>query len=156
MARLFSDQLSAATGLVRPDTSLLPAAASRGLLLGGIGIGAAAGVLITLLLMRPVAIDPGLVRLLHGMVAIKGLILAAAAALVLRRLRGPVHGRCLLGYAAGLALSAGALPWLWGLSALLPGSILFYGGLIVTFISASRDPLLLQGLRARAAGPGSV
>jgi hypothetical protein len=125
-------------------------------LLGCIAIGAGAGVLITLLIARPVSIEPGLVRLLHGMVAIKGLILAAAVALVLRRLRGPVHTRRLLGYAAGLGLSAGALAWLWSLSALLPGSVLFYGGLIIAFIAASRDPLLLQGLRSRGAGSPSV
>jgi hypothetical protein len=156
MARLLSDQLSAASGLAQPDASLLPSAASRGLLLGAVALGAVAGLLITLLLARPVAIEPGLLRLLHGMVAIKGLILAAAAALVLRRLRGPVHGRRLLGYAAGLGLSAGALVWLWSLSALLPGSILFYGGLIIAFLSASRDPLLLQGLRSRGAGSANA
>jgi uncharacterized membrane protein YjjP (DUF1212 family) len=56
-----------------------------------------------------------------------------------------VTARALLGYAAGLGLSAGALAWLWGLSGLLVGSIAFYGGLIVTLKTASRDRLLVAG-----------
>jgi hypothetical protein len=145
MARLFADQLSVAAGALQTDASLLPAVASRSRLLGAIAVGGFLGVLITLSLAGPVAMEPGLIRLLHGMVAIKGLIFTAAAALVLRRLRGPVNARVLLGYAAGLGLSAGALAWLWGLSGLLVGSIAFYGGLIVTLKTASRDRLLVAG-----------
>lgn len=154
MARLLTDQLSTATGLTPADPNLLPAAASRTRLLGGIAVGALVGVLLTALLAGPVAMEPGLVRLLHGMVLVKGLLLAGATALVLRRLRGPVGASVLRGYAAGLGMSAGALAWLWGLSLLLFGSLLFYGGLIWTFITASRDPLLINGLRTprRAAG----
>jgi len=145
MARLFADQLSVATGALQSDPSLLPAVTSRSRLLGAIGIGGFCGVLISLSFAMPVAMEPGLMRLLHGMVAIKGLIFTAAAAVVLRRLRGPVTSRTLFGYAAGLGLSAGALAWLWGLSGLLLGSIAFYGGLILTLKTASRDRLLVAG-----------
>lgn len=145
MARLFADQLSVAAGALQTDSSLLHAVASRSRLLGAIAVGGFLGVLITLSLAGPVAMEPGLIRLLHGMVAIKGLIFTAAAAMVLRRLRGPVTARTLFGYAAGLGLSAGALAWLWGLSGLLLGSIGFYGGLILTLKTASRDRLLVAG-----------
>jgi hypothetical protein len=46
-----------------------------------------------------------------------------------------------------MGLSAGALVWLWSLTALLPGSLLFYGGLLATYLTASRDPGLFAGLR---------
>lgn len=145
MARLLADQLSVPAAALQTDSSLLHAVAARSRLLAAIAIGASSGVLITLALAGPVAIEPGLMRLLHGMVAIKGLIFALATALVLRRLRGPVAARTLAGYAAGLGLSAGALAWLWGLSGLLLGSIAFYGGLILVLKTASRDRWLLAG-----------
>ncbi|MGB5833888.1 MAG: hypothetical protein WBG92_18135 [Thiohalocapsa sp.] len=149
MARLLSDQLSAATGLASVDPTLLSSVAARARLLAGVAVGGVAGVLITALLAAPAAIEPNLVRLLHGMVIIKALIFAGAAALVFRRLRGPVNARILVGYAAGLGVSAGALAWLWGLSGMLFGSIFFYGGLFIAFMMASRDPLLIEGLRAK-------
>ncbi len=145
MARLLADQLSVAAGGLQTDPSLLQAVASRSRLLGAIAVGGFCGVLITLSLAGPVAMEPGLMRLLHGMVAIKGLIFMAAAAVVLRRLRGPVTARTLSGYAVGLGLSAGALAWLWGLSGLLLGSIAFYGGLVLALKTASRDRLLVAG-----------
>ena len=151
MARLLADQLSVAAGALETDPSLLHAVASRSRLLSAIAVGGLGGVLITLSLAGPVAMEPGLMRLLHGMVAIKGLIFTAAAALVLRRLRGPVTARTLSGYAVGLGLSAGALAWLWGLSGLLLGSIAFYGGVILTLKTASRDRLLIAGFSQRQA-----
>ena len=145
MARLIADQLSVAAGTQQTHLSLLHAVASRSRLLGAIAIGGFCGVLITLSLAGPVAIEPGLMRLLHGMVAVKGLILTLATALVLRRLRGPVATHTLFGYAFGLGLSAGALAWLWGLSGLLFGSMAFYGGLLLVLKTASRDRLLVAG-----------
>jgi hypothetical protein len=88
------------------------------------------------------------------MVGIKATIFAAAVALVLLRLRGAVAGRPLMGYAGGLGLSAAALVWLWGLSGLPLGSALFYGGLIVVYLTASKDPLLGAALRGAGGRAG--
>ncbi|WP_295883406.1 hypothetical protein [uncultured Thiohalocapsa sp.] len=108
---------------------------------GGLGLAAAAT-------LQPAAgVEPDLANLLHAMVGIKALIFAGAAALVLLRLRGPVRAASIAGYAAGLGMSAAALFWLWGLSGLFLGSALFYGGLILTYLTASRDPLLVAGLK---------
>lgn len=154
MARLLADQLSVAAGTLQTEPSLMTAAASRTRLLGGVALGGFAGVLVTLWLAGPMAMEASLVRLLHGMVMIKGLIFAAAVALVLRRLAGPVHARLLLGYTVGLGLSAAALAWLWGLSGLLLGSFGFYAGLILSLKTASRDPLLIAGFTAGRAKRG--
>jgi hypothetical protein len=108
---------------------------------GGLGLAAAAT-------LQPAAgVEPDLANLLHAMVGIKALIFAGAAALVLLRLRGPVRAVSIAGYAAGLGMSAVALFWLWGLSGLFLGSALFYGGLILTYLTASRDRLLVAGLK---------
>ena len=147
MARLFSDQLSSPVGAAAAEPLLWSSAAARPVLAGGILFGGALGTLLTLALAGPVTMEPGLVRLLHGMVAIKGLIFSAGTLILWVRLAGPVAPRTLLGYAAGLGLSAGALAWLWGLNLLLLGSVLFYGGLLIAFLTASRDPLLFDALR---------
>jgi hypothetical protein len=108
---------------------------------GGLGLAAAAT-------LQPAAgVEPELANLLHAMVGIKALIFTGAAALILLRLRGPVRAAAIAGYAAGLGMCAAALFWLWGLSGLLLGSALFYGGLILTYLTASRDPLLMAGLK---------
>ncbi len=107
--------------------------------LGALGVGAGLGLAAMLTLQAPTAVEPALANLLHAMVGIKALILAGASALVAMRLRGPVATASLAGYAVGLGLSAGALVWLWGLSGLLAGSALFYGGLILTYLTAGRD-----------------
>ena len=159
MARqLFHEQATPAVPAVAttpldPVTRLVPGPAAMAVLAAAIGLGAGVGLLALLTLATPVAREPSLVSLLHGMVGIKALIFAGAAALVGLRLRGPVTGRVLAGYGAGLGTSAAALVWLWGLSGLLMGSALFYGGLVVTYLTASKDALLADGLRG-AASPG--
>jgi hypothetical protein len=107
-------------------------------------VGAATGGLLASALAGPPPADAELVRLLRGMVLIKGAIALAAAALLFRRLGRPVTPRPALGYAAGLGLTLGSLGWLWGLSGLLAGSIAFYAGLAIAAFSASRDPLLVD------------
>jgi hypothetical protein len=85
---------------------------------------------------------------LQALVGVKALILIAALSLVVFRLRAAVRARPLAGYCAGLALSAAGLAWLWGLSGLLLGSGLFYGGLVLVYLTAGRDPDLAWALRS--------
>jgi hypothetical protein len=124
-------------------------AVARVLVVAALAAGLGAGALATATLAGATPADAELTRLLHGMVLIKGVIALAAAVLVFRRLGAPVDGRVLAGYAGGLALTSAALGWLWGLTAMLAGSALFYVGLIAASAAASRDPLLLPGLRRR-------
>lgn len=131
-------------GLDTPVAAPLAMGVASAAAVGGLGLGLG----LALMLQPAAAIEPALTNLLHAMVGIKAFIFAGALALVLWRLRGPVGVRALAGYAAGLAASAAALVWLWGLSGLLPGSAAFYGGLLLVYLSASRDPLLAQGLKA--------
>jgi hypothetical protein len=131
-------------GLDTPLPGPLAMGVASAAALGGLGLGLG----LALALQPAVAVEPALANLLHAMVGIKALIFAGALALVLWRLRGPVAVPALAGYSTGLAASAAALVWLWGLSGLLPGSAAFYGGLLLVYLSASRDPLLAQGLKA--------
>lgn len=123
--------------------SAFPMGALSAALAAGLGCGALAA----WALQPPASVEPSLATLLHGMVGIKALIFLGALALVLLRLRGAVAARALAGYCVGIGMSAAALVWLWGLSGLLVGSALFYGGLVVTYVTASRDPLVLAGLQ---------
>lgn len=158
MARQYSaDQATPAPPAVaasvsRSDPRLLPGPIAAAMLAAALVAGAGVGVLAVVTVAAPPAREPALVNLLHGMVGIKALILAAAATLVMLRLRGPVAPRAAGGYCAGLALSSGALVWLWGLSGLLLGSALFYGGLVIAYRAAARDPLLADGLRRALPG----
>lgn len=97
------------------------------------------GLALAALLAPPSAAAPDLVRLLHGMVLIKGLILLAAAALVWWRLGRPAAAGVAAGYLGALALSAAALGWLWGLHLMLAGAVPFYGGLAGLLLVARRD-----------------
>ncbi|NEV64710.1 hypothetical protein [Thiorhodococcus minor] len=96
---------------------------------------------ITLALVPPPRMSPDLVRLLHGMVLIKGLIGLAAGALVYRRLSRPLSSGLAWRYVACLSLSAAALGWLWGLSWVPAGGALYWAGLIGLLLVAGRDPL---------------
>jgi hypothetical protein len=151
MARGFVDELSTAAPIAPVAVPQPAVALARPILLAALAVGAALGLVAvlgaSLVFGAPIARAPELVRLLHLMVGIKALIFSVAAVLVFRRLARPVQGRALLGYATGLGLSAGALGWLWSLTALLPGALLFYGGLLTTYLTASRDPGLFAGLR---------
>jgi hypothetical protein len=131
-----------------PATAPAPELA-RAVLIAGLVAGAGIGLSLAMALAGPVAQEADLARLLRAMIGVKGLILLGAAALVLLRLRGPVGRPALLGYAGSLGLSAAALGWLWGLSGLALGSVLFYGGLFLAYRVASADPLLMQALRPR-------
>ncbi len=87
-------------------------------------------------------LEPDLQRLLHGMVAIKGLIGLASAALVFWRLGGPVARPIAFGYIAAVCVSLGAVVWLWGLWAIPLGSLLFWSGLAGIALVARRDRLI--------------
>lgn len=172
MARLLNDDLSPATGAppvgsltapdVAPEPSRVPASAplaaltGRAVLTGALVAGLAAGLLLAVALANPapgpVGQSPELAGLLRGMVLIKGLILTAAAAMVWARLGRAVRPGVLIGYAVTLGLAAGGLGWLWGLSLLPVGSLLFWGGLVGAFWVANRDPDLLRGLLPRGDG----
>jgi hypothetical protein len=130
-----------------PDTALA-APLAMGAVGGAVVVGLGLGLGLALAVQTAAGVEPALANLLHAMVGVKALIFSGALALVLWRLRGPVGIRALAGYATGLGMSAAALVWLWGLSGLLAGSAAFYGGLILVYLSASRDPLLGQGLQA--------
>lgn len=85
--------------------------------------------------------EPDLVRLLRGMVLIKGAIGLTAAALVWWRFGRPLDPRLAARYIVALCLSAGAVAWLWGLHLILLGSALFYLGLLGVYLAGRRDPL---------------
>jgi hypothetical protein len=110
-------------------------------------VGAGLGVGAMLMLADPGATDPGLARVMHLMLAIKSLILAAAAVLVLWRLGSPVTAAASWTYGLGLGVSAAGLAWLWGLTTILVGVVLFYGGLLTVFLTATRDRQLFAALK---------
>ncbi len=161
MARqLYDDQATATVPLaddeadaLHPQTAL-HGAFSAAALAAALAIGLSFGAIAAWAVQAPASQDASLANLLHGIVGIKALIFAGALALVALRLRGPVGRGALAGYCLGLGMSAAALVWLWGLSGLLLGSALFYGGLIVTYLAASRDPLLVAAWLANAGGRG--
>jgi hypothetical protein len=118
-------------------------AAARALFLVGLLVGLLAGVVATQALPgsmpERVQQDPQLAQLLRAMVLAKGAILMAAAALVFWRLGRPAPPLPQLGYTGALALSAAAVGWMWGLSAIPLAAALFYGGLIAALGVGSRD-----------------
>ena len=159
MARQVSDEQATAAlpgSIVVPDARhgpeplLAPAGAAA--VAGAVAVGAGLGAIAAFALQGSASVEPALANLLHAMVGIKAIILTAALALVLFRLRGPAGMASLLGYCGGLGLSTAGLVWLWGLSGLPIGAAFFYGGLVATYVTAARDPLLADGLR-RAVSP---
>ena len=84
-----------------------------------------------------------LLRLLHGMVLIKGLIALVAVALVWWRFGRPIGRPQVVGYSGALCLATAALAWLWGLYLIPLGTLCFYCGLAGLYVVARRDPLLL-------------
>jgi len=141
------------SGARHPQTAL-DSALSAGALAAALAIGLSLGAIAAWAVQAPASQDASLASLLRGIVAIKALIFAGALMLVALRLRGPVGRGALAGYCLGLGLSAAALVWLWGLSGLLFGSALFYGGLIVIYLAASRDPLLVTAWLANRGSSG--
>lgn len=132
----------------------LPGVAGGALVTACVALGAGLGAVAALMLQAPVGADAALASLLHAVVGVKALIFAAATALVLLRLRAPATAASIAGYGAGLGLSAGALVWLWGLSGLLLGSAMFYGGLILAYLAVGRDPLLSAAVKHKRLGGG--
>ena len=155
MARHSPESFSTATeNRLAPAPGQVPAAAAAARV--GLAAGLVAGLLLGVLAMAafagPVRQAPDLAMLIHGMVLIKGLILAAAAAGVLWRLGRPTPAPLVLGYTGSLAVSAAALGWLWGLSWIPLGSALFYGGLIAAFVVAHNDRGFFDGVLPRRRG----
>lgn len=141
---------------VRTRTAIepLPGVAGAAVVMASVALGAAVGAVAALMLQAPAGADAALANLLHAMVGVKALIFAAATALALLRLRAPATTASIAGYGAGLGLSAAALVWLWGLSGLLLGSAMFYGGLILAYLTAGRDPLLSAAVKHKRLGDG--
>jgi hypothetical protein len=83
--------------------------------------------------------EPELVRVLHAMVGIKGLIALAAAGLVLWRLGRPIKHVVAVGYAGAICVAFGAVVWLWGLANVPLGSLVFYGALMALILVARTD-----------------
>ena len=110
------------------------------------GLTSALVLALTLALTPPPTQAPDLIRLLRGMVLIKGSIGLAAATLVWWRLGRPISAPLAARYVAAVAVSAGAVAWLWGLHLLALGSGVFYLGLLGLYLAARQDPLL--GYRA--------
>jgi hypothetical protein len=98
---------------------------------------------VTAWLMRDVGpaphLEADLIRLLRAMVGIKGLIALAATGLVLWRLGRPTRRDIGAGYAGGLCIAAGALVWLWTLTNIPLGSLLFYSALFALVLVARVD-----------------
>ena len=124
------------------DTSIYYRAGTyRAGLVLAIAAGALTGLGLTLL-APDTQREPELARLLHGMVLIKALIGLAVAALVWWRMGRPLSGTLAMRYGVSLAVTFAAAGWLWGLTLVPLGSLVFYGGLGAVALSARRDPLL--------------
>lgn len=155
MARLLTDQFH--TGVPADRPAIAPAAspapmpvngaaiAARAALLAAILVGLAVGTLLALAMADPLQPPPDQAAVLRGMVAIKGLILGVVASLLWWRLGRPIRSLTLLGYGAAAALSAGALGWLWGLSWVPLGSLLFWLGLGAVLFVTHHDQRLFDG-----------
>lgn len=85
--------------------------------------------------------EPELTRLLHGMVLIKGSIGLAIAGLVWWRIGRPLAESLAVRYGASMAITFGAVGWLWGLNLVALGSLVFYAGLAGTALAGRADPL---------------
>ncbi|MBV5272749.1 MAG: hypothetical protein JZU52_03595 [Lamprocystis purpurea] len=124
---------------IRLDPAIL---ANRLALMACVPLTGAGALILTLWLVPTPALEPDLLRLLHGMVLIKGLIASAAAALVYWRLGRPIARQLATGYIGALCLCAAALGWLWGLHLMLIGALFFYGGLAGLYLVGRHDRLL--------------
>jgi hypothetical protein len=126
-----------------PEPRLDPAILTNRLaLIASVPLTGMCALILTLWLVPTPPLEPDLLRLLHGMVLIKGLIALAAAALVFWRLGRPIARHLAAGYIGALCLSAAALGWLWGLHLMLVGGLCFYGGLAGLYLVGRHDRLL--------------
>ncbi len=149
MARQFSDDQAALgpTEVRRdsPSDQRAQSGLAMGLVIAAVAFGAALGML-AVLATQAAQTASSSTGVLYAILGIKATVLAVALSLVLLRLRAAVRPTALVGYCAGLAASAAGLAWLWGLSGLLLGSGLFYGGLVLIYMVAARDPDLGRAL----------
>lgn len=118
-----------------------------GVLVAGCAIAAAAG--LSLGDAAPVLErDAELGALLRGMALIKAVLVIAAAALIVWRLRQPVSTAVALAYLAGAWAMSLATGLIWQLTLIPAAALLFHAGEIGLLLLAWRD-----GLWARALGP---
>ncbi|EGV19897.1 hypothetical protein ThimaDRAFT_0573 [Thiocapsa marina 5811] len=127
-----------------PETAERPLA-RRVALVVAIAATAAVTAVVTAPFSAAGGMDTDLVRLLHAMVGIKGIIALAAAALVSWRFGHPIARPVAIGYGAAICVSAAALAWLWTLASIPLGSLCFYGGLAGLILVGRFD----SGLSAR-------
>jgi hypothetical protein len=120
--------------------------ARRVALVVAIAATAAASAVVSAPFSAAAAMDPDLVRLLHAMVGIKGIIALAAAALVFWRLGHAIARPVAIGYGAMICVSVAALAWLWTLASVPLGSLCFYGGLAGLILVGRFDSGLSAGL----------
>jgi hypothetical protein len=118
----------------------------RAALLFAIAATAAVATIVTAPFSAAAGMDPDLVRLLHAMVGIKGIIALAAAALVYWRLGHPIARPVAVGYGTMICISVAALAWLWTLAGIPLGSLCFYGGLAGLILVGRFDSGLSAGL----------
>lgn len=118
----------------------------RAALVLAIATTAAATAVVTAPFSAAGVMDPDLVRLLHAMVGIKGIIALAAAALVYWRLGHPIARPVAIGYGTAICISVAALAWLWTLASIPLGSLCFYGGLAGLILVGRFDSGLSAGL----------
>ncbi|MFB1488419.1 MULTISPECIES: hypothetical protein [unclassified Thiocapsa] len=136
------DRALVRTPLVTSDRPL----ARRAALLFAIAATAAAAAVVTAPFSAAGEMDPDLVRLLHAMVGIKGIIALAASALVYWRLGHPIARPVAIGYGSMVCVSVAALAWLWTLASIPLGSLCFYGGLAGLILVGRFDSGLSAGL----------
>lgn len=83
--------------------------------------------------------DPALLRLLRGMVILKGIIGLGALALIFQRMGRPVQAGLWTAYMMAGVLVPVAVTWLWSLRMIPLGSLFFYSGLAILAAGAWRD-----------------
>ena len=83
--------------------------------------------------------DPALLRLLRGMVILKGIIGLGALALIFWRMGHPVQAGLWTAYMVAGVLVPVAVTWLWSLRMIPVGSLCFYCGLAILAAGAWRD-----------------
>jgi hypothetical protein len=83
--------------------------------------------------------DPALLRLLRGMVILKGIIGLGALTLIFWRMGRPVQAGLWTAYMVAGVLVPVAVTWLWSLHMIPVGSLFFYCGLAILAAGAWRD-----------------
>jgi hypothetical protein len=92
--------------------------------------------------------DADLTRLLRAMTAIKGLMVAGAAASVLWRLGSAITPPWFAAYALACCAMAAGPGLIWNMAHLGAGALLLHGGLVATVLLVWRDPAVSARLEA--------